>query len=391
MKKQCVWKLLCCFLLMTAVVCTSAVSAAGQSTPIKESNAQSVAAFNMMRSPTVSALPSAWTGKLLHTPTASGSLSPEDLQDLYLYPGGMPFGVKFYTEGVTVVGFCDVETAKGKVNPATDAGLRAKDVILKVNGETLSGAAQLTELIENCGGNALVLHCRRGTNEFDVTLKPAYCSAEARYKTGIWVRDSGAGIGTVTFIIPETGAFAGLGHGICDGDTGELVAMKRGSGSDVTISSVVRGASGAPGELKGYFNAGKVGSLLGNSACGVWGMFSEVPETSCDPIPVGLRDDLEEGDAYIMCTLDSNKLGHYDVKISNINRDATGSKCFTVTVTDPDLLAVSGGIVQGMSGSPIIQNGKIVGAVTHVLINDPATGYGIFLENMLVNMPLLAR
>ena len=255
----------------------------------------------------------------------------------------------------------------------------------------MSGASQLTELIENCGGNSLVLHCRRGKNEFDVTLTPAYCPAEARYKTGIWVRDSGAGIGTVTFMIPETGAFAGLGHGICDGDTGELIPMKRGSVSDVTISSVVRGAPGAPGELKGYFNAGKVGALLGNSACGVWGVFSEIPETDEEPLPIGMRGELEEGDACILCTLDSNKMGRYDVKISNINRDATGSKCFTITVTDPDLLAVSGGIVQGMSGSPIIQNGKIVGAVTHVLINDPTTGYGIFIENMLVGMPLMAR
>ena len=391
MKKQCVWKLLCCFLLMTAVVCAAVAPVAGQSTPIKESNAQSVAAFNMTKSPTVSALPSAWTGRQLHVPAPSTALSPEDLQDLYLYAGGMPFGVKFFTEGVTVVGFSDVETEEGKVNPANVAGLKQKDVILKVNGEVLSGASELTELIENCGGKALTLHCRRGTNEFDVTLTPAYCPAEARYKTGIWVRDSGAGIGTVTFIIPDTGAFAGLGHGICDGDTGELVAMKRGSVSDVTISSVVRGAAGAPGELKGYFNAGKVGSLLGNSSCGVWGMFSEVPEVSSEPMPIGLRDELEEGDAYIMCTLDSNKLGQYDVRISNINRDATGSKCFTVTVTDPDLLAVSGGIVQGMSGSPIIQNGKLVGAVTHVLINDPAVGYGIFIENMLVNMPVLVR
>ena len=392
MKTQRIWKLLCCFLLMTAVICATVAPVAGQSTPIKESSAQSVAAFNMTRTPTtISAFPFAHTGRRTSAPDAGSTLAPEELRDLYLYPGGMPFGVKFFTEGVTVVGFCDVESESGKVNPASIAGLKQKDVILQVNGAPLSGAAQLTELIEGCGGKALALHCRRGANEFDVKLTPVYCPAEARYKTGIWVRDSGAGIGTVTFIIPDTGAFAGLGHGICDGDTGELIAMKRGSVSDVTISSVVRGASGAPGELKGYFNPGKVGSLLGNSSCGVWGMFSEVPEGLDEPMPIGLRDEIEEGDAYIMCTMDTNRLGCYDVKISNVNRDATGSKCFTVTVTDPDLLAISGGIVQGMSGSPIIQNGKIVGAVTHVMINDPAVGYGIFIENMLVNMPVLVR
>ena len=310
-----------------------------------------------------------------------------------LCAGGMPFGVKFYTDGVTVVGFCDVESETGKVNPAAEAGLKQKDVILKVNGEVLAGASQLTEMIENCGGNPLTLTCKRGNDEFETTLKPVYCPAEARFKTGIWVRDSGAGIGTVTFIIPETGAFAGLGHGICDADTGALIPMKRGSVSDVTISSVVRGAAGAPGELKGYFNAGKVGSLLGNGPCGVWGVFSELPEEIGEPMPIGLRNELEEGDAYILSTLDSNKVEQYDVKISNVNRDADGPKCFTVTVTDPDLLAVSGGIVQGMSGSPIIQNGKIVGAVTHVLINDPTTGYGIFIENMLntIHLPMAAR
>ncbi len=322
---------------------------------------------------------------------AFGELSHEELEDLCLYPGGMPFGIKFFTEGVTVVGFCDVETEKGAVNPATKAGLHAKDVILSVNGKVLTGASQLTELIEGCNGSTLKLGCRRGSNEFEVTLTPVYCPSEARYKTGIWVRDSGAGIGTVTFIMPETGAFAGLGHGICDADTGALVAMRRGTVADVTISSVVKGAPGAPGELKGYFNAGKVGALLGNSTCGVWGLFSEVPECPTEPMPIGLRDDITEGDAYILCTLDTNKIERYDVKISNINHDATGPKCFTVSVIDPDLLAASGGIVQGMSGSPIIQNGKLVGAVTHVLINDPATGYGIFLENMLVNMPVPAR
>lgn len=290
-----------------------------------------------------------------------------------------------------MVGFCDVDTKEGRKNPATEAGLKPKDVILAVNGKPLSGASELTDLIEGSQGKPLTLHCRRGTGEFDTTLTPAYCPAESRYKTGIWVRDSGAGIGTVTFIIPETGAFAGLGHGICDADTGNLVAMKRGTVSDVTISSVVKGAAGAPGELKGYFNAGKVGALLGNSTCGVWGMFTEVPECPTEPMPIGLRNDVEEGEAYILCTLDTNKIERYDVKISNIHHEATGSKCFTVTVTDPDLIAASGGIVQGMSGSPIIQNGKIVGAVTHVLIGDPTTGYGIFIENMLVNMPVLAR
>ncbi|MBQ8416986.1 MAG: SpoIVB peptidase [Clostridia bacterium] len=378
------WKLLLCFLLMisAALSCTGTVHA---QTPEKE------IAFAMSHSLTYA--PEAderdvFSPMLL---SATRTASPEDLRGLTLYPGGMPFGVKFYTDGVMVVGFCDVETAKGSTNPATVAGLKPKDKILKINGQALASAADLTDRIERSEGKPLTLLCQRGKKEFETTLTPVFCPAEGRYKTGIWVRDSGAGIGTVTFILPDTGAFAGLGHGICDADTGALIPMKRGSVSDVTISSVVKGEAGAPGELKGYFNAGKVGSLLGNSQTGVWGMFSEVPDCPNEALPVGLSDEIEEGDAYILCTLDNNKMEKYDIKISNINRDAKGSKCFTVKVTDPDLLAITGGIVQGMSGSPIIQNGKLVGAVTHVLINDPDVGYGIFLENMLVNMPLMAR
>lgn len=315
-------------------------------------------------------------------------LEAEELEGLTLTPGGMPFGVRFLTDGVTVVGFCDFEAGGKKVNPAAAAGLKLRDTILRVNGEPLTGASALTEKIEHCGGRELILFCRRGASEMELRLKPVWCEAEQRYKTGIWVRDSGAGIGTVTFIIPETGAFAGLGHGICDADSGELIAMRRGTVSDVTISSVVRGAVGAPGELKGYFNPGKTGALLGNSACGVWGVFSDPPESTADALPVGLRGELEEGSAEIFCTLDSNRIGRYRVEISNIDRTATGSKCFSVKITDPALIAASGGIVQGMSGSPIVQNGKLVGAVTHVLINDPTAGYGIFLENMLLSMPL---
>ncbi len=383
--KNKIWKLLCCFLLMLATVLSTAPQAEAK-TLSKESVFAMSHSVNQSAHSAADPLP---CSSLLaeYADTAPGALSPQDAEQLLLYPGGMPFGVKFYTEGVMIVGFCDVETAHGKVNPATDAGLHVKDMILRVNGEALTSASDLTDRIESSDGKPLTLSCKRGNRTFEATLTPSFCPAESRYKTGIWVRDSGAGIGTVTFIFPDTGAFAGLGHGICDADTGALVAMKRGTVSNVTISSVVKGASGAPGELKGYFNAGKAGALLGNSACGVWGMFSDVPACTSEPLPVGLREDVREGDAYILCTLDNNKTCKYDVKISNINQDAKGSKCFTVTVTDPDLLAVTGGIVQGMSGSPIIQNGKLVGAVTHVLINDPTTGYGIFLENMLANIP----
>ena len=330
---------------------------------------------------------SRWTANAIET--IGTKLDTESLRDLKLIPGGMPFGVKYQTEGVTVVGFCDVENQKGKRNPAMEAGIQLKDVILQVNGKAVTCASQLTDLIESSGGKELEVKCRRQSKELSVRLTPAWSEAESRYKTGVWVRDTGAGIGTVTFLLPDSGTFAGLGHGICDSETGTLIPMTRGTVCDVTINAVVKGTPGHPGELKGYFDTGKTGALLGNTLCGVWGVFTDLPDDLSEPIPIGLREDLHEGEATILCTLSDNQVRSYQVNISSIQKDAQGPKCFTVTVTDPDLLAQTGGIVQGMSGSPIIQDGKFVGAVTHVLINNPTTGYGIFIENMLANLPVL--
>lgn len=304
-------------------------------------------------------------------------------KDLKLYPGGMPFGVKFFTEGVLVIGFCDIDTDNGKVNPAYDAGLRLKDIITHINGKILSGAVALTEAVEQSDGAPLTVRYKRGSEIHETSVVPIFSASEGVYKTGIWVKDSGAGIGTVSFIVPGSNYFTGLGHGICDADTGELLPIERGNVVDVTISGINKGVSGTPGELKGFFNPGKTGTLMGNDACGVYGIFSECPKTVSEPLPLALRNEVCEGEAFIYCTLDSNQIGTYTVEIQNINRNATGGKCFIVKVTDKDLLSKTGGIVQGMSGSPIIQNGKIVGAVTHVMIGDPSTGYGIFAENML--------
>ena len=317
--------------------------------------------------------------------------------------GGMPFGVKFYTEGILVVGFCDVDvnsTGGGtrNLNPARDAGLKMKDVIVKVNGETPLCAATLTQAVEESGGKPITLTVKRcvsrrpgseppKTTELTVTVTPVKSVSENRYKTGLWVRDSGAGIGTVTFIMPDTGAFGGLGHGICDGDTGELIPMQRGQVTDVTVSGIEKGEAGDPGAIKGYFAPGKTGSLLKNTVCGVYGVFSARPSAEAKRLPIGRREELREGNATLLCTLDDGNVGEYAIRINSIDPAATGSKCFTLTVTDPALIEKTGGIVQGMSGSPIIQNGKLVGAVTHVLINDPTKGYGIFIENMLGEMP----
>lgn len=302
-----------------------------------------------------------------------------------LLVGGMPFGIKFATDGIMVVGFCDVSCENGTTkNPAAEAGLKINDMIKKVNGTVLSSASDLTRIVEGSGGKALSVEYTRAGKSYKAMLTPAYSIAEGKYKTGVYVKDGGAGIGTVTYIDPDNYSFGGLGHGVCDSTSGEPIAMTRGSVVDVTISGIVRGEVGKPGEVKGYFSSGKTGSLVLNSECGVFGAFAEAPHTiACGPLEVGTRNELRDGKAYIYCTLDTNKIEKYEVEISSIDRKANGNKCFTVKVTDKALLEKTGGIVQGMSGSPIVQNGKLVGAVTHVLINDPTTGYGIFIENML--------
>ena len=310
----------------------------------------------------------------------------EELRNLSVIPGGMAFGTKYQTEGLHVLGFSE----ENGESVAQEAGIKKKDLILSCNGETLSSVERLSELVLASGGKPIYLTCKRAGKKFTVKLQPKK-NQEGDYQIGLLLQDSGAGIGTVTFILPETLAFAGLGHGICDAETGSLIAMRSGVVLDVTVHDVKKGEAGDPGELKGYFDPGVVGTLLGNATCGVWGVYDKLPAGAGTPVPVGLREDLHEGDATILCTTSERGVRPYAVKISSISRGEAGSKCFTVTVTDPERLARTGGIVQGMSGSPILQDGKLVGAVTHVLINEPTVGYGIFLENMLTHLPLCAK
>jgi len=301
-----------------------------------------------------------------------------------LCPGGMPFGAKIFTQGLLVVGFTEIDCTEGSHQPAYDAGIRPKDILLEINGKVLASAEEMAELV-GCGdGNALQIKLRRGEDILTVFVTPSYSISEKQFKTGMWVRDNTAGLGTVTFIDPQTGAFAGLGHGICDSTSGALLPLSRGIILDVTISGVQKGASGVPGELKGYFSSGKRGTLIGNSDAGVFGILSTLPDgVSADTaLPIALKNEIRDGKAHIYCTLDESGVKSYEVCIRKI-RNSPDNKNMEITVTDPILIEKTGGIVQGMSGSPIIQNGKLIGAVTHVLINDPSRGYGIFIENML--------
>ena len=300
-----------------------------------------------------------------------------------LIPGGFPFGVKFYTKGVIVVGVSEVESENGFVSPASLAGIRKGDVIICVNGKNIDTVEEIASAVENSDGSEISFEISRNGESFSASLKPEKDNG-GKYRSGMWVRDSTAGIGTVTFINPDTLDFGGLGHGICDTDTGCIMPLSRGSVVNVTVTDIVRGVGGHPGELKGSFGADKTGRLTLNSPCGVFGTFFSLPEkSSYSPLPVGHRSEVAEGKAQIYSCVTEDESKIYEIEITKINPDSADGKSFVIKVTDPSLIELTGGIIQGMSGSPIIQNGKIIGAVTHVFINDPTKGYGIFIENML--------
>ncbi len=316
-----------------------------------------------------------------------GTASADVLPGLSLIPCGDVFGVKFFTRGVMVLGSTDIDTASGYVNPASLADLRTNDIITHVNGSPVNTVEELAETVEKSKGAILYVQYTRDGAEYGCELTPVLCKTDGRYKTGIWVRDSTAGIGTLTFYDPASGHFAGLGHGICDVDTGELMPLRQGTVVKVTVTDIEKGQTGLPGELKGSFDTRAVGSLSGNTAFGVYGTLSEAPSLISEPLPVADKKEVREGDAEILCNPDGSGVRRFAVRLSAIDRNSTGTKCFSVEVTDQALLALTGGIVQGMSGSPVIQNGKLVGAVTHVLIDDPRKGYGIFVQNMLAEAP----
>ncbi len=311
-------------------------------------------------------------------------------EETKLYPGGMLFGVRCATKGVVVVATEEVETADGEMCPAGQAGIRAGDIIMTADGDAVSHVDALSAAIDADGraGMDVTLTVQRGEETKTVTFRPCK-GVDGIYRAGIWTRDATAGIGTVTFIDPETGVFGGLGHGICDTETGALLPLSRGVTRGVTLSSIVPGVEGKPGELRGGFSAERTGTLYDNTACGVFGVFTSpaamVFESPYDePLPIGHRAEVHEGDAVILCALDGSVPREYTIRIVSVGDPSdTSNKNFILEVTDAALLGKTGGIVQGMSGSPIIQDGRLIGAVTHVTVNRPERGYGIFIENML--------
>lgn len=300
-------------------------------------------------------------------------------------PLGRTVGIKLFSDGVLVVGLTDIQADGGLASPAKDMGLKAGDVITHINDREVDTIEQVQSVIQSLAGHTMSLKVTRGDKQLQLSGAAA-CSEQGHYQLGAWIRDSMAGIGTMTFYDPQTDTFAALGHGINDVDTAQLMTMESGSIMHSTVTDVKKGLSGAPGELHGSFDLEQdMGQLYANTRAGIFGTLGDesILETA-QPVEIAHRSEVKTGKATILSNIEGDEVEEYEVEIIHVYPTVEGElRNLMIKVTDPELLEQTGGIVQGMSGSPIIQDGKLVGAVTHVLVNDPTRGYGIFIENML--------
>ena len=292
----------------------------------------------------------------------------------YLCPGGDAFGVKICGTGVTVT---SVTSSKGSDQ------LREYDKILKINDKDVFSIDDIEDILDSFSGGELKIEISRDGKEQTIYATPRKIGDE--YHLGVVLSDSAAGIGTITYYDPQTKDFGGLGHGICMTDGGEVLKMTRGEATSVILAGAKKGEAGKPGELRGVLTDKIIGSIFTNTECGVFGKLTggEALNSEASALPVADKSEVCPGSATIISTVKSGKRAEYSVEIKDIDYSSDGNKSFKIHVTDPTLIALTGGIVRGMSGSPIIQDGKLIGAVTHVMVADPTEGYGIFIENML--------
>jgi len=298
-----------------------------------------------------------------------------------LIPSGMMVGISVKSDGVMVVSLGGVETKAGKVSPAAEAGILTGDIIKQVGSNEIKSIEDFKKAIKDSNGERISVRVVREGKTLQFAVKPAL-NTSGNYEMGVWLRDCIAGMGTMTFIDPKTGVFGLLGHPVSDVDTKVQVPLRSGLLIQATVGSIVKGRSGAPGQIQGSLNMENVmGKLYANTSCGVFGIAERVM-TKAKPIPVASESEIKVGEAVILSNLSGDSVEEYKIFISRVFPD-NGERSLLITVTDERLLAKTGGIIQGMSGSPIIQNGKLVGAVTHVLVNDPTKGYGISIGKML--------
>lgn len=295
-------------------------------------------------------------------------------------PLGKTFGIKLFTDGVIVASLSDIYTVNGICCPAAEAGVQPGDYLLQADGMEIQSNAALAAYIGRSGGESVTFLVRRGDKEFEATVTPVF--GEGAFRTGMWVRDSAAGVGTLTFYDPESGMFAGLGHGICDSDAGSVMTLKAGEPAAITLCGIVKGVRGEPGQLRGYFSSDEpLGELLANNETGVYGRLTEAPEgVPADVLP---RAQVKAGPVELLVSIDGSGPRAYSARIEKVNSADQPTKNLVIRVTDPRLIEATGGIVQGMSGAPIMQDGRLCGAVTHVFTDDPTMGYGIFAETMV--------
>ena len=301
-------------------------------------------------------------------------------------PMGNAIGMKLYTAGVLVVGMSEIEGKK----PYENSGIKEGDRIIQINQNQIDNTDDLMKAVNKSDGNNISIKYVRDEKTITTSIKPLKNSSN-EYKNGLWVRDAAAGVGTLTFYEPSSGMFATLGHGIMDIDTAELIKIANGELVTTNILSINKGTKGNPGEIRGTIEAGHtIGSISKNTKFGVFGTINKTPylnTSNTNEVQVALREEIKTGKAQIICELENGKKEYYDIEIQRIfisnNKD---NKSMLIKVTDKKLSEKTGGIIQGMSGAPIIQNGKFVGAVTHVLVNDPTIGYGVFADIMVKQM-----
>ncbi|MBR4911102.1 MAG: SpoIVB peptidase [Clostridia bacterium] len=314
-------------------------------------------------------------------PFAKTSVTVVD--ETYVSVLGTPFGMKVYTDGVLVIQTGEVQTSGGSVDPSRAAGINVGDYIRRANGAEITCNEDLVQIVSESGGESISLEIVRGGNSKTVEVTPARSSEDGSYRIGIWVRDSSAGIGTLTFYSPVSNIVCGLGHGICDSDTGELLMSEHGELVGAEIISVKKGASGNPGELKGKFTYKGISDILLNTENGVYGRPYQSMKTA-ELTEVALKQEIKNGDAQILCTVSGSEPQLYSCTVKKrTSAYNSATQNMIITVTDRRLIDLTGGIIQGMSGSPVLQNGKLIGAVTHVFIDDPRKGYAVYAENML--------
>lgn len=317
------------------------------------------------------------------------SMKIKVLPDLKLYPGGQSIGVKLKTKGVIVVGLSEIEGIDGKrYSPGIEANISVGDILYKINDKRVNTAEEVSKAINDISDKPVKLELKRKNKWEKVTIQPIKAKEDSKYKIGLWVRDNTAGIGTLTFYHENSKKYGALGHAITDITTGIIMPVNNGEIVTAKVASVLQGKKGKPGEIRGIFlNEDKIiGNIEKNTSQGLYGKTynSLINKKYKKPLSIGLQQNIKEGPAKILTTVEEDKVEIFNIEIEKVAMQSEkNGKSMIIKVTDPKLIEKTGGIVQGMSGSPIIQNGKLIGAVTHVFVNDPTKGYGIFIEWML--------